>query len=83
MLVAVPLGLIVGSLVAAGLLGLFTSVSSEVERQHLIQEGSAITDAMEKANRDKDWSHVQEIRERRNKFHRQTAEYLDKREAKP
>ena len=51
----------------------------ERERQELAAEGKAITDAMEKANREHDFSHVTEIKARQAEFYRRSAEYMAKR----
>lgn len=52
----------------------------ERERKELAIEGKAVSDAMEKANREHDFSHVKEIKERQSEFYRRSAEHMQKRE---
>jgi len=52
----------------------------EPERRQLAAEGQAITAAMEEANRNHDFSHVEEIRARNAEFLRRSAELLRKRQ---
>jgi len=76
---------IITAIVASALLTACDSSSSannsalERERKELAAEGKAITEAMKKANRDHDFSHVKEIKERQTEFYRRSAEHMAKR----
>ena len=50
--------------------------SDELESQALAAEGTFISTEMERANRDHDWSRVNEIRQRNADFKRRSADYL-------
>ena len=52
----------------------------EPERKELAAEGQSISDAMEEANRNHDFSNVEEINERNAEFLRRSAEYMRKRQ---